>query len=196
MRKNFILLLLVFSCSSSFCQTVTLNDFNRERIKTTKQSMLVLGGWAAANLLYSGISITAATGNDKYFHEMNLIWGGINIGLATIGYLGAKKQDGLTYAQSMKKQMGVEKIFLFNAGLDVAYIAGGFYLKEKAKNDLKNTDRFEGYGKSVVLQGAGLLLFDGIMYLLHNTHGKQLNKMAEKIQIVSTGNGIGCIVKL
>ena len=158
--------------------------------------MLVLGSWSAANLIYSGVSAGSAQGSDKYFHQMNMIWGGINITLAAIGYLGAKNQDGLGFAKSLQKQSSLEKTFLFNAGLDIAYIAGGFYLKEKAYNDLKNKDRFKGFGNSIILQGSALFLFDGIIYLLHQQHGKKLNKLSEKFQLTTTANGIGCIVKI
>ena len=158
--------------------------------------MLVLGSWSAANLIYSGASASLAEGSNKYFHQMNMIWGGINITLATIGYLSAKNQDGLGFAKSLQKQSNLEKTFLFNAGLDIAYVAGGFYLKEKSYNDLKNKDRYKGYGNSIVLQGSALFLFDGVIYLLHQRHGKKLNKLSEKIQLTTTANGIGCVVKL
>ena len=158
--------------------------------------MLVLGSWSAANLIYSGASAGPAEGSNKYFHQMNMIWGGINITLATIGYLSAKNQDGVGFAKSLQKQSNLEKTFLFNAGLDLAYVAGGFYLKEKSYNDLKNKDRYKGYGNSIVLQGSALLLFDGVMYLLHQRHGKKLNTLSEKIQLTTTANGIGCVVKL
>ena len=195
--KTFITV-LVFICVYSYCkcQTMELTDFNKERIKITKQSMLVLGSWSAANLIYAGASVGSAEGSNKYFHQMNMIWGGINITLATIGYLSAKNQDVLSFAKSLQKQSSLEKTFLFNAGLDVAYIAGGFYLKEKAFNDLRNKDRYKGFGNSIVLQGSALFLFDGVMYLLHQQHGKKLNKLSEKFQLTTTANGIGCIVKI
>ena len=158
--------------------------------------MLVFGSWSAANLIYAGASVGSGEGSNKYFHQMNMIWGGINITLAIIGYLSDKNHDGLSFAKSLQKQTSLEKTFLFNAGLDIAYIAGGFYLKEKAYNDLKNADRYTGFGNSIVLQGSALFLFDGIMYLLHQQHGKKINKLSEKFQLTTTPNGIGCIVNI
>ncbi len=189
---------LLFICMYSCCksQSLELTDFNKERIKLTKQSMLVLGSWSAANLIFSGASAGSAEGSNKYFHQMNMIWGGINITLAAIGYLGAKNQAGIGFAKSLQKQSSLEKTFLFNTGLDVAYIAGGFYLKEKSYNDLKNKDRYNGFGNSIVLQGSALFLFDGIIYLLHQQHGKKINKLSEKFQLTNTPYGIGCIVKI
>lgn len=91
--------------------------------------------------------------------------------------------------------MAIEKIYLFNAGLDVAYIAGGFYLREKANSNISKYDRYKGYGKSIILQGSGLFLFDGIMYIIHQYHGMKLYKLADNIKIGAASNGLGCIVK-
>ena len=127
---------------------------------------------------------------------MNAIWNGVTFAFVGIGYLTAKKEGTLSYAETLKKQGQIEKLFLFNAGLDLAYIGGGLYMKEHSKNITKNAAKTKGYGESVLLQGGVLLLFDGIMYSIHNCHGKQLNKIAEKVQLTSTGNGIGLVVKL
>lgn len=156
--------------------------------------MTVLGSWGAANIAYGAIARGNANGSDKYFHEMNMIWGGINLGLSALGYIGSRKREILNTAGTLQKQMGLEKTFLFNAGLDVAYIAGGFYLSEKAKNDLSKRDRYKGYGNSIVLQGAALMLYDGVMYFIHNQHGKQLFGNKFKWQVAATGNGIGLVV--
>lgn len=156
--------------------------------------MGVLGGWGAANLLYSGIEVGSATGSNKYFHRMNLIWGGVNFTLGSIGFLFTKNKDGLDYSQSLKKQISIEKVYLFNAGLDVAYVAGGFYLKERANQNIAKYDQYRGYGKSIILQGAALFLFDGIMYLVHQNHGKNLFKIPANMQIGIRENGINCLV--
>ncbi len=188
---------MIHSATLSFSQTQTdLNAFNDQKNKITKNTMIALGSWSAANLIYSGIATGQTTGTTKYFHQMNVMWGGINLGLAALGYIGTGKKDGMSLVQSLKKQAGIEKTYMLNAGLDVAYIASGFYLKEKAKNDLKNRDKFKGYGESIILQGAALLLLDGVIFTIHNRHGKKLYKMMDKMQVAATGNGIGILVKL
>ncbi len=166
-----------------------------QRIKITHESMVVLGAWGAGNLAYSGISINNARGSDKYFHRMNIIWGGVNFTVGTLGYLLTKKLDGLSYSQSLKKQMTVEKIFLLNTGLDIAYIAGGFYLNEKSNSSTANPGRYRGFGKSIILQGSALFLFDGICYLIHQRHGKKLYEKINNVQMSVTENGFGCLVK-
>ncbi len=127
---------------------------------------------------------------------MNLIWGGVNLTLGTLGSFLAKNKDGLSYYESLKKQSTVEKIFLFNAGLDVAYVVGGFYINEKSNDNILSTEKNRGHGNSLILQGSALFFYDGILFLIHQGHGKQLYKLADKIQIGSTVNGIGFLVKL
>jgi hypothetical protein len=64
-------------------------------------------------------------------------------------------------------QTDLDKVLLFNAGLDLAYIAGGFWLVERSKNADKRPERLKGYGQSVILQGAFLFAFDIAFYALH-----------------------------
>ncbi len=197
MRKIILVILIAGVSSIAFGQTQAgLNSFNRERNKITRTGMIVLGSWSAANLIYSGIATGQTSGTTKYFHQMNVMWGGINLGLAALGYIGTKNKDGLNIVQSLKQQAGIEKTYMLNMGLDVAYVAGGFYLKERAKNSTKNQQKFKGYGESIILQGAFLFVLDGVLFAVHNRHGKKIYKMLDKVQFGATGNGLGMVVKL
>ncbi len=188
-----IVLMFVYS---GFSQQTSLDQFNIERQKISKNGVKGLVIYSVSNIIYSTIAASNSSGSQKYFYKMNTIWSGITIGLVGLGIVAAKKEGSLSYAESLKKQSTIEKVFLFNAGLDVAYIAGGAYLKERSKRVGGNAERRKGYGESIMLQGGVLLLFDGVMYLLHSNHGKTLNKMAEKIRFSSNETGIGLIVKL
>ena len=197
MRKIIFITAVAFSTLTAFSQQRSALDlYNRERNKITKNAMIVLGGWSAANIIYSSIATGQTSGTARYFHQMNVMWGGINLGLAALGYLGTRNIDGLTMSQSLKQQAGIEKTYMFNAGLDIAYIASGLYLKERSKNASKNPQKLKGYGESIILQGAALLLLDGVMFTIHNIHGKKLYKMIDKVQIGATGNGLSMLVKL
>ncbi len=197
MHKKVIISLAGICFATGLCaQQSLLNSFNHKREKINKNGIKALAVYSVSNIIYGSFAASKAEGSNKYFHEMNSIWNGITLAITGIGFLTAKKQVGLTYSTSLKKQINIEKIFLFNAGLDVAYVASGAYLKEMSKTANKNPARLEGYGQSVMLQGSVLLLFDGIMYLLQNKHGKLLDKMGENIKLTGTGNGIGLVVKL
>lgn len=195
MRKlvfGFAFFLLSNSC---ICQLNPLNEFNKEKAKITRQSMAVLAGWGGINLVYSGIAAGSASGSNQYFHRMNLIWGGVNFSIGTLGYLFTKSIHGLDYPKTLSKQIALEKIYLFNTGLDVAYIVGGFYFNERANNIPEKRDRFKGYGESFIFQGSALFLYDGIMYFIHQRHGRKLYHFADNMKLGLTGKTISCIIK-
>ena len=177
-------------------QELNLDQFDRNKQQINKRGLLVIGTWSAANVIYGSVASSRGEGSNKYFHEMNALWNTVTLGLSTVGYLSATRKAGLTFSQSLKKQAVIEKIFLVNTGLDLAYIAVGLYLKEKSRSRLENKDRNKGYGESIILQGSVLLLFDAMMYGLHNKHGDKLYKIADKLTVAVTGFGVGIVLKL
>jgi hypothetical protein len=196
MRKLILCSALVIYAPFVICQQTTLNQFNIERQEISKKGLKILSAYGVANIIYGSIASSNSTGSTKYFHKMNVLWNGVTLGIVGISTIFSKKEKVLSYRGSLKKQSEIEKIFLFNAGLDLAYIAGGSYLKERSKTSTKNSSRLRGYGESVMLQGGVLLFFDGILYSIHNNHGKKLNKMAEKLMLTTTDSGVGLVLKL
>ncbi|UOQ65958.1 DUF6992 family protein [Hymenobacter volaticus] len=140
--------------------------------------MAVLGTWALLNLLISGYYVNRSGGRTEavYFHQMNLGWNFVNVALAVWGMLQAHPNQvaGLTLAESFTAQFNFEKILLFNAGLDVAYICTGSWLRARAATALKVPERLLGFGRSLWLQGAFLLLFDVGFYLVYHQQAAQL----------------------
>lgn len=163
--------------------------FSAMRSTINKRGLVVIGSWAAANMLYSGIAAGRTSGSTHYFHQMNTIWNGVTLGIAGLGLL-KREQDPGGMINSLKAQATIEKVFLLNTGLDLGYVAAGAYLRERSYT-AGNRDKLKGYGESVMLQGGVLFLFDGIMYVLHQSNGKKLYRAASKIRVASTGNGIG-----
>lgn len=195
MKYFLISFLFCTLASDAFSQEPGLPDFNEKRLQISKTGINVLSVYAIANIATGIVASANTSGTTKYFHQMNAIWNGVTLGIVAIGKLTANKEGELTLLQSLKAQNKIEKLFLFNVGLDLAYIAGGAYLRERAKTTTKKPKRLKGYGESVMLQGAVLLFFDGAMYAIHNKHGKKLEKLAT-VQIGFTGNGIGAVVRL
>jgi len=97
---------------------------------------------------------------------------------------GSQEQpDSLSFAESVREQVNIEKILLLNAGLDIAYITAGLFLLEKQNADKK----MKGYGRSVILQGSFLLAFDVIMYLMHNQNNQAYFDIIKNISISDKG---------
>lgn len=191
--KGKILFLLLVSSTPLFSQKITrLDTFNLERIKRNETGMYVLGGWGAANIAY-GIPTTLLTAEseEKYFHEMNVIWNTVNLGLGISGILSSRKERNKTYGlyDSFNEQSKTEKIYLFNAGLDVGYVMTGFFLKEWGKNNATYKNTLTGYGNSLLLQGGFLLGFDLVMFAIHNSHGLAMKPFFSHLRPASDGIG-------
>lgn len=169
----------------------TLPDFNQKRTELNRKGLTVLGGWAVGNLVANGLALRNATGSNKAFYQMNLAWAGVDLALAGIGVLGTRRArtDASVY-ESLEEQQKFEKLFLVNTGLDVAYVAGGFYLMERAKARPKNSERNDGYGRSLVLQGGFLFLFDGVMYAAHRAHFKRNSRFWRRLEVAERGVGV------
>ncbi|UYZ57938.1 DUF6992 family protein [Hymenobacter latericus] len=145
-------------------------NFQREML--AQQGMGVLGAWALLNLLGSGwlVTRTPARQAPHYFHQMNIGWGAVNACLAVWGILQARPLhvEGLTLADSLQAQFRFENILLFNAGLDVAYVAVGAWLHARAASAEHLPERYLGYARSLWVQGGFLLLFDVGFYLVYH----------------------------
>ena len=173
--------LVIFSLCS-FSQKIDLTRFEKQRVSYSKNAMIGLAGWSVANLVGSGIATNTRNKEMRYFHQMNVMWGGINLAIAGLGYWGAgrEKIDNPTLEAVLKHQNKIEKTYLINAGLDVVYIGSGL-LMNKTSDNQKNPEKFKGYGNSIMMQGAFLLLYDAVMYAIHRKHGKQLKGMDDKL---------------
>ena len=79
----FILFLAAFAV-----QAQDLPSFNQARLKTDQRLMLSLGTWAGANITAGTIGwATAQQPELKAFHQMNVMWNAVNLGLAIPWYL-------------------------------------------------------------------------------------------------------------
>ena len=196
MKSIPIILFLIFYISYSTPAIGQLQDFNAQRYRTDQKLMLSLGSWASTNIVGSGIGWARSNSEEnKYFHQMNVMWNLVNLGLAIPGYIKAKKDNSVTGVyQILEAQRKTETVFLVNAGIDLAYIGSGLLLKSRAPN-VENSSQFMGYGNSMILQGGFLLLFDWLAYSIHRKNAKnQLAPILQKIE--PSDQGIGLKYKL
>lgn len=192
-----ILLRVALLISVSFCAFMAQSQVNEQdsiahqRIKLVQNNMYVLGAWASANIIQGTISASNTQGSEKAFHQMNAYWNTVNFAIAGVGLLGIRKQLNKQYtlASNLKEQQKLEKILLLNSGLDIAYITTGLYLKEKGMR--LNNSRNEGFGNSLLLQGAFLLVFDLIQYGQHRKNTQWLENKMEHLQMGVSANGLG-----
>lgn len=184
MLKYLTIFVGVLLGSGCFSQTTDPNLFYKEQVRINQDGMKVLGGWAAANMIASGIATGQTQGSVKYFHQMNIYWNIVNGGLVALSTLQANKQlQHLpnNWEANRASQKKIEKLFLINTGLDLVYIGTGAYLLDKSSVSCSSSEMLKGYGQSLILQGGFLFLFDGAMYLLHHKHGVKHSKLLNQI---------------
>jgi len=170
-------------------QTASRQAFSLQRYNHSTTISYILGGYAVANLAGSAIGVGQTSGERHYFHQMNLYWNAVNLGIAGLGLLGLRKQNPSTETinEAIKKNDNLKKVLLINAGLDVAYVAGGLYLNNRGNVNAEQADELHGYGKAVVVQGMFLLVFDAVNYLIAKKRGD-----TGRLQLVGAGPmGVG-----
>lgn len=130
-----------------------------------------LTAWGATNVAAGGVGALAADEEQwRQFGLMSAGWGLVNAALGGFGLrsVARNRKEGMTFREGYADLQRTERILLFNAGLDVAYLVGGAYLIERSRRSSnENADRDRGWGRAIVLQGAGLLVADalGFRYL-------------------------------
>lgn len=188
MRIFFLILLFPY-----FSWSQSLTEFNSERLKLDQNLMIGLTSWSLSNVAVSSYGWATTENDVKYFHQMNVMWSGVNLALAIPGYFKARKADptSFSFAQTWKEQLKTEKIFLFNTALDLVYMGSGLLLRQRAQLDDVNYYRFRGFGNSLLLQGGFLFLFDLTATLLHTKHrNDKLNGFLEKVEMSDNGLGL------
>ena len=170
-------------------QPATLDDFNRERLARSRRCMWVLGAWGAANLAAGAIGAAGNSGEARAFHQMNMAWGAVNLGIALPGLLRRSPATGFDLYRSSKALHQTQQVFLFNAGLDVGYIASGFWARERAKTR-SNPGRWRGFGNSIALQGAFLLVFDLSSWYAHQRLERRLQPFFQQSSIGFNGQSL------
>lgn len=143
-------------------QADNIVEFHQVSLQTRQKAMIVLGSWAAGNMLLGASLMPSRQGSDKHFHQMNIMWNAVNLGIAALGYWQASKAtpEGWDSYEVVKDHFNMQKVLLFNAGLDVGYMATGLYLTERAKRGGEQSDKLRGWGQSIMIQGGFLFVFD------------------------------------
>ena len=158
-----------------------LEVINQTRLDYNQQGMLILGTWAVVNLIFGAIASFRTRGQIQAFHQMNAYWNVVNLGIAAYGFWQASQVAVLNFWEVLVAQQQIEKILLANSALDFGYIALGLCLIERGRRLEK--DKWLGFGKSIVLQGAFLLLFDAILYGFQQQLGIELLELGKGITL-------------
>jgi hypothetical protein len=197
MKRLFFLIVLISTAGLALSQSSFNDSLAQSRNRITQKAMLALGAWATANIASGFIIASQTQGEAKYVWRMNAYWNFINLGLAGMGYVNARKSMMKKFglADNLTAQQSIEKLYVFNLGLDLVYITGGFYLRERGNSQTKinSRDQFKGYGTSIAIQGGFLLLMDGVMIMLHHKNTIRLNSRIRRLELNAGPGGLGMV---
>ncbi|RDV37040.1 hypothetical protein DV096_16145 [Bradymonadaceae bacterium TMQ3] len=143
-----------------------LRRVNQSRLDRQARGMGVLLGWSALNIGVGTAGYLVSDGPRRYFHQMNAAWNVVNAAIAGFGLRAALRDDASRFdgLETLEEGRSFERILAINIGLNVAYMASGAFMWERGLR--RDDDRLRGYGPSLLLQGAFLLVFDSTLFAL------------------------------
>lgn len=125
-----------------------------------RNAMMVLGAWGGGSIGVGAVQMFSKNLVTKNFGLQNIIWGAVDLGLATYGIHNMEKKIDRNEWDPAKERLEFRKILFINTLLDVLYMVTGYLLIRTSK------DKFVGHGYGIATQGAFLFLFDGINVII------------------------------
>ena len=183
---SLIVLLTIGNSLQAQTQEFDPNYYYQQSLNIQRSGMHVLGGWALLNIVSGVYGNYKFSQESKYFFQMNAAWNMVNLGIAGIGLYGvANSSLDIQEIEMFSEMSKFDRILLINAGLDLIYIGVGSTILKKGLK--KNSSRMIGYGRSIILQGGFLLLFDLGLYMLHSNNTEVLFQLTERLQLTYSG---------
>jgi hypothetical protein len=183
------LTLMLLHFSSINAQDNTTNDYLMGKHKIEKRSMITLTAWGGSNLTSGLIGMFSSTGESLYFHQMNVAWGTINMGIGLSALL-SKRKNPKDLKGIVEQDHRLEKVLYLNTGLDFAYMTAGLLLRAQAQSSNSNYHRFIGFGNSLLIQGGFLFAFDLAQIIINSRYRKAHESLLWK-NLSFSDHGIG-----
>lgn len=142
--------------------------------------------WGVANVV-AGVGLAAGAGSGaptrRGFGIQTAAWGAVNLGIVGWAALSGMPEPTGTLAGALAAEDGWSHILLVNLGLNVGYMAVGGALWAASTRGLDAGDAVRGHAMAVVLQGAGLLIFDGVAWLSSSERLSALRGVVESLTV-------------
>ncbi len=186
---------LVVPGSDSLAVEAAAQDFDAAQTSHLRR----IGVWGGANLI-GGLALVLGTAQSRrsarwHFGAMSAGWGAVNVGIAAAGLLTAGPPP-TEPAALLDAERQFHDILLFNLGLNVGYAAVGGTMLGAGYRDVANAGRWRGFGTALILQGAGLLVLDGIAFAASRTRLTTLLDAGTALSLQPTPTGLTLTVSL
>ena len=170
-----------------------LNDARRDHLWR-------VAAWGGANVA-GGLALVLASrrqanGARWAFGAMSAGWGAVNVGIAAVG-LATSPTEALTgYDAVLSAERTFHDILLLNLGLNVAYAGVGGAMLAAGYRGVDTAPEWRGFGTSLIVQGAGLLVLDGIVFLASRARLGELIGMAGHLSASAFPGGFHIALRL
>lgn len=163
------------------------------RLASQERHLWRVAAWGTMNALGGAALVLSLSREDRPawwgFGAQCGAWGLINVGIATAGLLG-----GGSGVDSWRGALDAERtyhdILLLNMGLNVAYAGVGTAMVIAGYRDVRSARSWRGHGTALIVQGAGLLLLDGISLVASRSRLADLLRMPGDVSALATPAGI------
>lgn len=154
-------------------RTRILEEAERRR-RSRIVAMSTLLGWSGANMgVAAGGWALADDPEWVGFHQMSLAWNAINVAIAIPSLISAVRTDPSSFdlRDTMLDHRRTTTAFAFNTGLDVGWVSMGTALL--LRGQLQDDRRLVGMGRSMMVHGGFLLVFDLVNWVVQGTWNKR-----------------------
>ncbi len=154
------------------------------------------GGLNAAGGLALALASSRSSRRARWsFGVMSAGWGVVNVGIG-LGALATSSVPPPAPEALLGAERGFHDLLLLNLGLNVGYAGVGGALLLAGYRDVRAAAAWRGYGSALILQGAGLLVLDGIAFLAARTRLADLLESATTVSAQLHPGGLGLTVAL
>ncbi len=149
--------------------------------------------WGGLNAL-GGMALAASGGRTTHptrwgFGAQSAAWGVVNVGIATAGLMASSAPP--TEANALlAAERSLHDILLFNLGLNVAYSGVGAAMVVASYRGVDAARAWRGHGSALIMQGAGLLVLDGIAFFASRTRLAELLRVTGDLSARALPSGI------
>ena len=174
-------------------RTDSLVQVHSQQLQAAERAHLWrVAGWGGANAL-GGLALVWAssrsgTSTQWHFGAMSAGWGVVNVGIAAGGLL-ASSPPPTELGALVSAERQYHDVLLVNLGLNVAYSAVGATMLGASYYGIDNIGRWRGFGASLVLQGAGLLVLDGIAFFASRSRLSSLLDAGVQLSVQAVPTG-------
>lgn len=130
-------------------------------------ALLILAVWGVSNLVAGAFFSRRSSGQPRHFWQVAVLWGAVNILIGIPQYLdlaGPPAQPA-TLAEALRDGVGIARLLSGAFVSDLATMLVGGLLAWRIVT--RDSERLQGWGKGLVVQGLWLAVFDGVLLALN-----------------------------